>query len=180
MSSLYRIALLVLSNLGLAVLVVLLSTQLLVAQSEPTKDQSSPTNRTPEVVSRGSHTPSPYHAKTSRHATNFYQSIWGVDSFSAKIVESGEMVRFSYRILDAQKAKVLNDKQNEPAMLDERAHVKLVVPTLEKVGQLRQSSTPEEGKVYWMVFANKERYVKRGDRVSVVIGRFRVDGIVVE
>jgi len=77
------------------------------------------------------------------------------------------MVRFSYRVLDAEKAAQLNDKHKQPALLDPRANVSLSIPTLEKVGQLRQSTAPEAGKVYWMVFSNKERYVKRGDRVSV-------------
>jgi hypothetical protein len=36
----------------------------------------------------------------------------------------------------------------------------LVVPSLEKLGQLRQSSTPEAGKSYWMAFSNKGRAVK--------------------
>jgi hypothetical protein len=90
------------------------------------------------------------------------------------------MIRFSYRILDPEKAEALNDKHNEPVLLGERANVKLVVPSLEKVGLLRQSSAPEAGKVYWMAFSNKERYVKRGDRVSIVIGKFRVDGLLVE
>jgi hypothetical protein len=113
-------------------------------------------------------------------ARNYYELLWGVDSFSTKVVESGEMVRFSYRVLDPEKAAQLNDKHDQPALPDERANVKLSIPTLEKVGQLRQSSNPEAGKVYWMVFSNKERYVKRGDRVSVVIGKFRVDNLVVE
>jgi hypothetical protein len=114
------------------------------------------------------------------HARNYYLTRWGIDSFTVKSVESGEMIRFSYRVLDPEKATVLNDKRNEPSLLDQQAHVALVVPSLEKVGQLRQSSTPEAGKVYWMVFSNKERHVKRGDRVSVVIGKFRVDGLLVE
>jgi hypothetical protein len=58
--------------------------------------------------------------------------------------------------------------------------VKLVVPTLEKIGQLRQSSTPEAGEAYWMAFSNKGRLVKGGDHVIVVIGRFRADGLVVD
>jgi hypothetical protein len=90
------------------------------------------------------------------------------------------VVRFSYRVTDPQKARQLNDKKAEPYLLDQRARVKLVVPTMEKVGQLRQSSPPEAGKAYWMVFSNKGGLVKRGDRVSVVIGKFRVDELVVE
>jgi hypothetical protein len=106
--------------------------------------------------------------------------VWGVDSLSARWTESGEVIRFSYRVLDAEKAKSLNDKKNEPSLIDPRARVRLVVPSMEKIGQLRQSATPENGKVYWMAFSNKGRLVKRGDRVDVVIGQFRAEGLTVE
>jgi hypothetical protein len=90
------------------------------------------------------------------------------------------MVRFSYRVVNEAKAAALNDKKATPFLVDEGAHVKLVVPIMDKVGQLRQTSTVEAGKSYWMVFSNKGGFVKRGDRVSVEIGKFRVDGLVVE
>ncbi len=127
------------------------------------------------------HKVSPYANKgVSLHAGKFYQSTWGVDSFSAKVVESGQMVRFSYRVSDPQKAKPLSDKKASPVLIDERAHVKLVVPKMEKIGELRQSTAPEAGKSYWMVFSNKGRLVKPGDRISVEIGKFRVDEILVQ
>jgi hypothetical protein len=103
-----------------------------------------------------------------------------VDSLSVKYAESGEIIRFSYRILDPVKAQQLNDKKAEPQLVDPQAGVKLVVPSLEKVGQLRQSTTPEAGKSYWMAFSNKGRLVKRGDHVSVVIGKFRADGLMID
>jgi hypothetical protein len=76
----------------------------------------------------------------------------------------------------------LNDKKSEPSLIDARAGVKLVVPSLEQVGLLRQTPNgkPEIGKVYWMAFSNKGRLVKRGDHVNVVIGKFHADGLVVE
>jgi hypothetical protein len=46
----------------------------------------------------------------------------------------------------------LNDKKAEPELFDAHAGVKLVVPQLEKVGKLRQSSTPKAGMTYWMAF----------------------------
>lgn len=116
----------------------------------------------------------------SKRATEYYGLVWGVDSLEVKWAESGEVIRFSYRVLDAEKAKPLNDKKSEPVLIDPRAGVKLVVPSLEKVGQLRQSSTPEAGKSYWMAFSNKGRPVKRGDHVDVVIGRFKAEGLVVQ
>ena len=121
-----------------------------------------------------------YRPSVPKRALDYYQTQWGVDSFGAKAVEGGEMIRFSYRVLDPQKAAPLNDKRNEPSLVDEIVHARLVIPALEKVGKLRQTSTPEAGKVYWMAFSNKERYVKRGHRVSVVIGKFRVDRVLVE
>lgn len=116
----------------------------------------------------------------SKRAVIYYGQIWGVDSLSVKTTEAGEIVRFAYRVLDADKAQTLNDKKAEPSLIDPQAGVKLVVPQLEKIGKLRQSSTAIAGKSYWMAFSNKGRRVKRGDRVSVVIGQFRADGLVVE
>lgn len=110
----------------------------------------------------------------------YYRLVWGVDSLSVKWGESGEVIRFSYRVLDADKAKILNDKKFEPSLIDPQAGVKLVVPSMENVGQLRQSAPPENGKSYWMVFSNKGRRVKRGDYVAVVIGAFHADGLVVD
>jgi hypothetical protein len=95
-------------------------------------------------------------------------------------VESGELIRFTYHVLDADKAKTLNDKKIEAFLIAPGAQIRLSVPSLEKVGQLRQSSTPEAGKSYWMAFANPGRRVKRGDHVNVVIGQFQAEGLVVE
>jgi len=113
-------------------------------------------------------------------AGRYYALVWGVDSLSVKAAESGELIRFSYRILDSQKAKILNDKKIEAYLNSPEHHIQLVIPSLEKVGQLRQSNAPEPGKSYWMAFSNPHRQVKRGDRVNIVIGRFHADGLVVE
>ena len=147
------------------------------APSQQGSDQpAAPVGTSPSAVVPHRHRPQP----VSKRARQYYSLIWGVDSLSARSVESGEIIRFSYRVLDAKKAAALNDKKNEPSLIDPQAGVKLVVPSLEKVGKLRQSSTPESGKVYWMAFSNKGRYVKPGHRVSVEIGTFRADGLIVE
>ena len=116
----------------------------------------------------------------TRRAQMYYQSVWGVDSFRVKWTESGEIVRFSYRVVDGEKAAALSDKKAEPTLNDPQAGVSLVVPEVSNVGKLRQTSTPKEGMTYWMAFSNKGRLVKRGDRVDVVIGHFRAIELVVE
>jgi hypothetical protein len=115
-----------------------------------------------------------------QRAHMYYQGVWGVDSLTVKYTESGEMIRFSYRVIDPEKAATLNDKKAEPSLIDPQAGVKLVVPQMEKIGKLRQSSAPIADKSYWIAFSNSGRRVRRGDRVDVEIGNFRAQGLVVE
>ena len=110
----------------------------------------------------------------------YYEGEWGVGELRVKTAESGQLIRFNYRVLDPEKAVALNDKKAEPELLDAQARVKLSVPQLEKVGKLRQSSTPKPGLTYWMAFSNPTLAVKRGHRVDVVIGSFRATNLVVE
>jgi hypothetical protein len=110
----------------------------------------------------------------------YYKTVWGVDSLSVKLTESGQIVRFAWRVLDPERAQPLSNKEAVPSLIDPQAGVSLVVPTLENIGMMRQASTPEVGKSYWMAFSNKGRVVKKGDRVNVVIGQFRADGLAVD
>jgi hypothetical protein len=148
-----------------------------VAESQQAKDKAAAaTAKAPATASRVRYKPDRFAGR----AWKYYQLVWGVDSLGVKLVESGEVVRFSYRVLDPTKAKALNDKNNEPSLIDPRAGVKLVVPKMEKIGPLRQTGTPEAGKAYWVAFSNKGRPVKKGDRVDVVVGQFRAQGLVVD
>ena len=149
-----------------------------VPASEPAKGQQAPP---PAPKPSASASSSRYHPdRFAGRAGTYYELVWGVDSLILKWAESGEVIRFSYRVLDPAQAKALNDKKAEPALIDPKAGVKLVVPSLEKVGQLRQTGTPEAGKSYWMAFSNKGRLVRKGDHVDVVIGQFRAQGLIVD
>ena len=145
------------------------------AQSAPSQSSQNASKPVPAPVWQGSQV-----NRLSRKAEMYYEGVWGVGELRVKVAESGEIIRFNYRVLDPEKASVLNDKKAEPELIDSQAGVKLVVPQMEKVGKLRQSSTPKAGMTYWMAFSNPTRAVKRGHRVDVVIGQFRANGLVVE
>ncbi|HQR22408.1 MAG TPA: hypothetical protein PLE54_11010 [Burkholderiaceae bacterium] len=104
----------------------------------------------------------------------------GVDDLRVRRTNAGNLIRFSYRVTNAELAKALNDRQSTPYMIGHTSHAMLQVPVMDKVGPLRQSTRAENGKDYWMMFSNKGDLVKAGERVSVVIGSFRVDGLLVE
>jgi hypothetical protein len=166
-------------NPGMEKVAVLLLTGIIIGCIfiSPLLAQSTPAYGTPAAGSATRHYhPDPFAGRAGK----YYSLVWGVDALTVKAVEQGELIRFSYEILDPAKATALNDKKLEPKLIAPDAKAVLVIPSLEKVGQLRQSSTPEAGKSYWMAFSNPRRTVKRGDRVNVVIGQFHAEGLVVE
>ncbi len=118
-------------------------------------------------------------SQKNKHADNFYKTVWGIESLEVREAASGALLRFSYTIVDANKAKVLNDEKTTPYMVDEKTGVVLQVPSMPKVGMLRQTAQPENGREYWMVFSSKGT-VKPGSRVDVMIGNFRAVGLVVQ
>jgi hypothetical protein len=124
---------------------------------------------------------SPYHGMTlSEKARAYYPAAWGVDHLRATYTSSGNLIRFSYRVVEPKLAKALGDHESTPYLYAPRSHAMLSIPTMEKIGQLRQLGASEANKEYWMVFSNKGNLVRPGERVDVVIGKFHADGLLVE
>ena len=124
---------------------------------------------------------SPYSAEgLPKSARQYYAMIYGVDDLTVKLAESGQLARFTYRVVDAAKARLLEDKASSPSLIDESVHVALSIPVMDKVGPLRQAMPVEADKTYWMLFSNNGNKVRTGHRVSVVVGSFRVDGLIVQ
>jgi hypothetical protein len=105
---------------------------------------------------------------------------WGVEIVGIKPVSSGYMLSFRYRILDPEKGKLLNDRKAKAYVIDEASGIRLAVPAMEKVGELRVGSTPETDRTYFMIFGNPGKLVKSGAKVSIVVGNFKVEGLIVD
>ena len=122
----------------------------------------------------------PYAGARSQRAEMYYARWFGVDQLQVRSISSGSSLEFRYRVLDPQKAAVLNDKRAKPYLIDQKTGNRLTVPTMEKIGLLRQVEEPEAGHEYWMVFANPGKLVKPGQRVDVVVGGFHASSLTVE
>jgi len=144
------------------------------------KSGVSATTSTPASVPHTAAVPTIASAVPSGRQATMLRRLWGIDDIHLRSTASGSLIRFSYRVVDADKAKILSDKKATPYLIDEKNGLALQIPQLENVGQFRQVATPQNGREYWMGFSNKGRYVKPGDHVTVVIGTFRAEELVIE
>ncbi|MFZ5998472.1 MAG: hypothetical protein ACOYW7_13460 [Nitrospirota bacterium] len=105
---------------------------------------------------------------------------WGVKVLGLRQSANGYMLDFRYRVLDPEKAAPLFDRKVKPLLIDQATGAKFAVPEPPKVGALRNTRKPVANKNYFVIFANPAQYVKKGNKVTVVIGDFRVENLVVE
>ena len=109
----------------------------------------------------------------------YYKRNWGVEVIGVHPVSSGYMLAFRYRVLDPAKARPVNDLKGKAYLIDEASQTRLAVPVMENIGELRTGAEPQAERTYFMLFGNPGRLVKAGSRVSVVIGDFHIDNLIV-
>lgn len=83
-------------------------------------------------------------------------------------------------LIDPDKCSSLFTRQIKPYPIDQASSTKLLVPNPPKVGALRQTRKPEANRNYFIIFGNPGGYVKKGNKVTVVIGDFKAENLVVE
>lgn len=113
-------------------------------------------------------------------ANSFMKRHWGIEVVHVRQASAGYMLEFRYRVLDATKAQALFERQTKPVLTHVETGAKLIVPTPAKTGALRNSNPPKTGTTYWMFFANPGKLVEQGDYVSIEIGEFLVEKLVVQ
>jgi hypothetical protein len=106
---------------------------------------------------------------------------WGIRPESLRLSAAGHMLDFRYRVTDPKKAiKIMKDPNPTTYLLDQASKVKLAVPSTPKIGSLRQTDMdPKAGRIYFSLFSNPGGLVKAGNKVTVVIGEFRAENLVV-
>jgi hypothetical protein len=105
---------------------------------------------------------------------------WGIEITSIHLTANDHMIDYRYRVLDADKATDLFKRQIKPHLIHQETDKVLSVPETAKLGPLRNSNMPQEGRIYWMFFGNAGKLVKPGDKVTVVIGDFRAEDLIVK
>lgn len=112
-----------------------------------------------------------------------FEQTWGIKIEGMRLSAGGYMLDFRYRILDPDKAMPLVDHRKKPVLVDQTTGARFIVPAPEKVGSLRATANggkPIAGRTYFVIFSNPGMFVKAGNKVTVEIGDFRAENLVVE
>ncbi len=107
---------------------------------------------------------------------------WGVQVMRVAYTADGYFLDFRFRVVDAEKALPLFDSRIKPYLKAQDTELRFGVPSAAKVGALRTTNRGgniKSGKNYYIMFSNPGYHVKPGQKVSVVIGDFKVENLVV-
>ena len=108
---------------------------------------------------------------------------WGIEIVGVWRSAAGYMLDFRYRVIDPEKAQPLLSRGSgiRPYLIDQATGAQLGLASSPKVGPLRQTTQePTAGRVYFAIFANPGAAVASGSKVTVVIGEFRAENLVVQ
>jgi hypothetical protein len=108
------------------------------------------------------------------------QRRYGIDVVGVRRLASGWMLQMRYRVLDPTKAAPFANVHLRPYLIHDKSGAKLAVPSMENIGELRQSGRLKSDRDYYMLFGNANQLVQSGDHVTVVVGSARIEGLVVE
>jgi len=119
--------------------------------------------------------------QTTEEDKRSLEQEWGVELRGIRLSAADYMLDFRYRVIDPKKAAPLLSRNVKPYLIDQESGARLIVPTPPKVGSLQQkSSQPVAGKIYFIIFSNPGKLVKKGNKVTVVIDNFKAENLIVE
>jgi len=104
---------------------------------------------------------------------------FGIRVERVNLSAGGYMIDFRYRVVNKKKASPLFKTGLDTYLIEQNSGKKFAVPVT-KTGPVKSVGNPVENRVYFSFFANPGRYVKKGNKVTVVIGNMRLENLVVE
>jgi hypothetical protein len=109
-----------------------------------------------------------------------YLAQWGVTIRGVRLTGAEHFVDFRFRVIDPEKAVKLMNRKEQAVLIDEVSKKALPVTT-GKLGPLRPSDmAPKANRDYVILFSNLDKILKKGSKVTVVIGEFKAEGLTVE
>lgn len=109
---------------------------------------------------------------------------FGVELVGIRLSGADFLIDLRYRVKDVAKAQALLERKIHPVLVNEATGDRYYIPQAPKVGSLRQSATAKQpaqlDKVYFMLFANPDRKLRAGEKVTLYAGDSMVKGLLVQ
>lgn len=108
----------------------------------------------------------------------------GVELVGVSLSAADFLIDLRYRVKNPALAQALLDRKVQPVLVNESTGDRFYVPSAPKVGALRQTSGNKQlvqiDRVYFMLFANPDRKLKAGEKVTLYAGDSIVRDIVIK
>lgn len=102
----------------------------------------------------------------------------GIRVKSLRPTAGGYMLDLRYRILNKKKPGPFADRKVPVYLVHEKTGARLKVPAPPKVGPMRHvPRNPRTDRDYFVLFANPGKFLKSGDRVTIVAGDTKIKGV---
>ena len=108
----------------------------------------------------------------------YFERRYGIGQLSVHSISAGSNLEFRCLVMDAGKANALKDNRAAPVMTDRKTGKKLSVSAAD--GKPNRTVGPEAGQEYRVEFGNRDKTVKHGNLVDVVVGTVHMSGLIVE
>ncbi|HOX46266.1 MAG TPA: hypothetical protein PK668_21865 [Myxococcota bacterium] len=104
----------------------------------------------------------------------------GVQLESVRLTAGRQMVDVRFRITDPDQAATLFARDRAAALIDPRDGGRLQVQSSPFTGPMRPRGTPQAGRTYFVLFANRGGRLAPGDRVDLELGPLQARNLVVQ
>lgn len=112
------------------------------------------------------------------------EKTWGIKLYGIRWTAAGYMLEMKFRVLEPDKAFPLLKRDIKRHVVVEKSGAVLEVPFTQKLGSLkstvRTSNMVKKDYNYIALFANPEKHVNPGDKVTLVIGNFMAENLIVQ
>lgn len=109
---------------------------------------------------------------------------WGIKFYGIRWTSAGYMLEMKFRVLDPEKAFPLLKRDIKRYVVVDKSGAVLEVPFTQKLGSLkssvRTSNMVKKDTNYIALFANPSKHVNPGDKVTLVIGNFMAENLIVQ
>jgi hypothetical protein len=105
---------------------------------------------------------------------------WGIKPLSIRLTGANHFLDFRYLVLDVEKAMPVMRRNTKAILEDQETGETFHVAMTKITGMRRAAANPKPGIQYYILFANSDKIIKRGQRMTVIMDECRIEDLVVE